>query len=133
MIAFDSNVVVRLRVEDDEPQVRRARRLLKEAAEREELVFISDIVMCELEWVLGSAYGVPRRSILGAVRVLVADERYCFADQKRVTMALTLYQDGKGDLADYLLGLHGEDAGVGTTYTFDQELRDDARFTLVPR
>lgn len=30
MIGFDTNVVVRLMVEDDEPQVRRARRLLEE-------------------------------------------------------------------------------------------------------
>jgi predicted nucleic-acid-binding protein len=133
VIAFDSNVIVRLMVEDDQPQVRRARQLLKEAAERDELVFLSDIVLCELEWVLGTAYDVPRRRILGAMRALLADERYCFADQKRVTTALTLYQDGKGDLADYLLGLHGEGAGVGTTYTFDRELRDNARFTLVPR
>jgi predicted nucleic-acid-binding protein len=131
MIGFDTNVVVRLMVEDDEAQVRRARKLLEEAVEGDEPVFISDIVLSELEWVLESAYKVPRLQILAAVNELLADERFCFENRKRVTSALTLYHHGKGDLADYLLGLRADDAGVRTTFTFDRDLRGDARFTVV--
>ncbi|MGB5879223.1 MAG: type II toxin-antitoxin system VapC family toxin [Thermoanaerobaculia bacterium] len=131
MIGLDTNVVVRLMIEDDETQARRARRLLDEAAERDEPVFISDIVLSELEWVLDSAYQVPRHRILAAVNALAGDTRFCFEDQNRVTSALGLYQRGKGDLADYLLGLQGEKEGAQTTFTFDRALRGDARFTLL--
>lgn len=131
MIGFDTNIVVRLMVEDDEAQVRLARKLLEGAAESNESVFISDIVLSELEWVLESAYKVPRLRILAAVNELVADERFCFEDRMRVTSALNLYQQGKGDLADYLLGIRGDDAGARTTFTFDRDLRDDTRFTWV--
>jgi len=119
-------------VEDDAAQARRARRVIDDAAGRDDKIYVSDIVLCELEWVLGSAYAVPRREILGALNALVGDERYTFEDRQRATSALTLYQRGKGDLADYLLGLQGELAGARTTYTFDRDLRDDARFSLVP-
>jgi predicted nucleic-acid-binding protein len=131
MIGFDTNLVVRLMVEDDVAQVRRARKLLEEAAERDELVLLSDIVLSELEWVLESAYKVPRQRILVALNALLADERFCFEDRHRVATALNLYQEGKGDLADYLISLRSEAAGARTTFTFDRNLSDDSRFTVV--
>ena len=112
MIGFDTNLVVRLMVEDDKVQAGRARKLLEEAGARDEPVFLSDIVLSELEWVLDSAYKVPRRRILVAVSELVTDGRFCFEDPKRVNTALDLYQQGRGDLADYLLGLGGEKMGA---------------------
>ena len=131
MIGFDTNLVVRLMVEDDAVQARRARNLLEEAAERDERVLVSDIVLSELEWVLEVAYKVPRRRILAALNTLVADDRFCFEDRHRVAMALNLYQRGRGDLADYLIGLRSEAVGVRTTFTFDRDLNDDSRFTVV--
>ena len=131
MIAFDTNLVVRLMVEDDARQAERSRRLLEDAAERDEPVFLSDIVLSEIEWVLDSAYDVPRKRILAAVGALLTDGRFCFEDARRVKIALDLYLQGKGDLSDYLLGLQGETAGARTTYTFDRGLRGDSRFTVV--
>ena len=131
MIGFDTNVVVRLMVEDDDAQVRRARKLLEEAAEADEPVFISDVVISELEWVLEAAYKVPRLRILAALNELLADGRFSFEDRHRVTSALKLYQQGKGDLADYLIGLRADELGVRTTFTFDRDLRGEARFTVV--
>lgn len=131
MIGFDTNLVVRLMVEDDAAQAQRARTLLEEAAERDEQVLISDIVLSELEWVLEAAYKVPRQRILAALNVLLADERFCFEDRHRVATALNLYQQSKGDLADYLIGLRNEAASARTTFTFDRGLSDDLRFTVV--
>jgi predicted nucleic-acid-binding protein len=131
MIGFDTNLVVRLMVGDDATQARRARKLLEEAAERDEQVLISDIVLSELEWVLEAAYKVPRPRILAALNALIAEDRFCFEDRHRVATALHLYQQGKGDLADYLIGLRSEAAGARTTFTFDRDLSNDSRFTVV--
>lgn len=131
MIAFDTNVVIRLMVEDDEAQARRSRQLLDEAVERGERVLITDIVLCELEWVLDSAYKVPRNRILTAVQALVEDLRFCFENRARLAQALDRYQRGLGDLSDYLLGLAAKEAGAGTTYTFDRGLRGEEQFTAV--
>lgn len=131
MIGFDTNLVVRLMVEDDAAQARRARKLLEAAVERDEQVLISDIVLSELEWVLESAYKVPRQRILASLNTLIADDRFCFEDRHRVATALNLYQQGKGDLADYLIGLRSEAAGARTTFTFDRDLSDASHFTVV--
>jgi len=131
MIGFDTNLIVRLMVEDDAAQAGRARKLLEESAERDEQVLLTDIVLSELEWVLEAAYKVPRRRILPALNLLLADNRFCFEDRHRVAAALGLYQQGKGDLADYLIGLRSEEVGARTTLTFDRKLNDDPRFTVV--
>ena len=132
MIALDTNVVVRLMVEDDAAQAKRARQMLELAEERDELALIGDIVLCELEWVLSAAYRVPRQRILAALTELAADSRFRFEDPDRVSSALDLYQHGSADLADYLLGLAAESAGARTTYSFDRGLRGDPRFTMIP-
>jgi predicted nucleic-acid-binding protein len=132
MIALDTNVVVRLMVEDDPTQVKRARRMLELAEEQGEPALVGDIVLCELDWVLSAGYRVPRQRILAALTELAADPRFRFEDPQRVRVALDLYQGGSADLADYLLGLAAESAGAVTTYTFDRGLRGDPRFTLVP-
>jgi predicted nucleic-acid-binding protein len=118
-------------VEDDPAQARKARRLLDQAGERDERVFVDDIVIAEIEWVLDDAYGVPRHRILAGLQGLLADERFAFADRNLLAAALDRYQEGHGDLADYLLGLRGENAGCRSTYTFDRGLRGDPRFTVV--
>ena len=51
MIAIDANVVVRLLVDDDHGQFRRARRLLAASP-----VFVANTVLLECEWVLRSVY-----------------------------------------------------------------------------
>ena len=131
MIALDTNVLVRLMVEDDAAQAKRARQLLERSEEQDEPALIGDIVLCELDWVLRSAYQVPRVRIVAALTELTADARFRFEDARRVSVAIDLYQQGKADLADYLMGLAAESAGARTTYTFDRELRGDPRFTMV--
>lgn len=131
MIAFDTNLVVRLVVEDEPRQLRQVHRLLDEAAEREEAVLVTDVVLAELEWVLESAYEVRRPDILLALSALAGDERFTFESRERMRLSLDLYHAGSGDLSDYLLGLGGEGAGARTTFTFDRGLRGDPRFTYV--
>jgi len=131
MIAFDTNLVVRLMIEDDERQTKVARSILDNAAVQGEKVLVTDIVLSELEWVLDSAYRVPRLRLLAAIQRLTADNRFVFEDQERLANALSRYQNGRGDLSDYLLGLKGRKAGSSTTYTFDRALRGEETFTVV--
>ncbi len=131
MIAFDTNVVVRLLVEDDPKQLAAARRTLEAAIENDEPVLLTEVVLSELEWVLESAYGVPRGRILEALQTLAGDPRFTFQDAALLREALNCYQAGKGDLSDYLAGLRAAAEGAATTYTFDQSVAGEAAFTLV--
>ncbi len=131
MIALDTNVVVRLMIQDDEEQLARAMAVLEPLWERSLPALIPDVVLAELEWVLEGAYRVPRSEILASLHALAADKRFVFDDRSRLLEALRRYQSGRGDLSDYLIGLAATGAGAETTLTFDRGLRDDPSFKVL--
>jgi predicted nucleic-acid-binding protein len=128
MIALDANVLVRFLVEDDKAQSARAARLVEAASERDELLFVSDIVLCELVWVLSASYRTPRADIVGALERLVQAKQLAFADAERVRRATDAYAGGRGDFADYLIREHARDAGCSSVATFDRALHKDKLF-----
>ena len=73
METFDTNVVVRLLVEDDADQTRRAEQLWRSAL-ADGGVFLPAVVIIETGWVLRSAYRFDRATIVGALRRLLALE-----------------------------------------------------------
>ena len=131
MIALDTNVLVRLLVEDDERQLGRALAVLEPRWERGESTLLSDVVLAELEWVLDSAYSVRRDDIVRSLRALLGDSRFAFEDRKRIDEAARRYEAGSGDLSDYLIGLNAFRAGAETTLTFDRALRAEPGFTCL--
>ena len=123
MIAFDTNVLLRLLLNDDASQARKAQALLDQAVSRSDKVLLPDIVLCELEWVLGSVYEVPKAQIIETLRHLLGAEEFAFLNRAAVTVALTAYEGGSADFSDYLIGATAARAGAATTYTFDRALR----------
>ena len=63
MIAFDTNVLLRLLLDDDARQAERAQALIDRAVSASDRVLLPDVVLCELEWVLDSAYGLSRPTV----------------------------------------------------------------------
>ena len=131
MIAVDTNVVVRLLVQDDRDQLERALAVLEPHWESGGTVFLADIVLAELEWVLESAYRVPRAEMLSSLHALVSDRRFAVEDKPRALEALRRFQSGKGDLADYLIGLAAKARGSAPTLTFDRSLRGEPAFHVI--
>lgn len=131
MIALDTNVVLRLIVEDDAGQLAEARRLLAAAEADGEPCLLTDVVLCEIEWVLLSAYGARKADVLAAVQALAGESLFAFEDRTRLLRALDAYQRGRGDLSDALLGQAAAALGARTTYTFDRALAGDPAFTIL--
>lgn len=129
MIAFDTNVLVRLLVDDDPDQFAVAASLLERAAEAEDACYLSDAVLCETAWVLTSRYGASRGDVLAALNEIVADGRYVFDDVAVVAEAIRACEVARAGFSDYLIGARARRAGARTTYTFDLRLRNDTGFT----
>lgn len=130
MIAFDTNVLLRLLLNDEPRQARQAQALVDRALSRSDRVLLPDIVLCELEWVLGAVYEVPRSEIIETLRRLLDTEVFAFLDRGAVVAALRDYEEGSGDFSDYLIGASAARAGAATTYTFDRALRHSAGVDL---
>ena len=130
MIALDTNVLLRLLLNDDPRQSRQAQALVDGAVARSDQVLLPDIVLCELEWVLDSVYSVPKAEIVRTLRRLLDASVFAFLDRSAVAGALADYEAGKGDFSDYLIGASAASAGASTTYTFDRALRRAGGFDL---
>jgi predicted nucleic-acid-binding protein len=129
MISLDTNVLVRILVADDPKQTRRAVALLEQLDSRAEKAHVSDVVLCELVWVLGRGYGHDRQKIAVTLRHLVAARQLVFDSPDRILHALRAYEHGKGSFADYLIRQHAKAAGCDTVVTFDKQLLKEEMFT----
>ncbi len=131
MIALDTNVLIRFFVRDDEEQARSALKLIETCREADDSCLISNPVLCEIEWVLQSAYRASRTDIIAAIRTLLTTSPFVLEDPELVDRALRLYAREKGDFSDFLRGEIAHARGARTTYTFDRDLRSAKGFTLL--
>ena len=129
MIAFDTNVLLRLLLNDDKRQARQAQVLIDRAVEASDRVLIPDIVLCELEWVLDSAYALPRSRIIETFQRLLDAKEFAFMSPRSFSRALDEYKNGKADFSDYLIGHSASWAGATTTFTFDRVLLQSNGFS----
>ena len=129
MIALDSNVLVRILVADDPAQTGRAKAIVDRLDAEDLRAYVSDIVLCELVWVLARSYRLKRAELSAALKRLVCSKQLQFDSADQVLRALAAYETGKGDFADYLIREHAKTAGCDTVMTFDADLLADAMFT----
>ena len=131
MIALDTNILVRLILHDDEAQARAAERLLLRARRDDTPLFVADVVLCELVWVLKRRAGVSREEIASTLDRLLRTELIVVADMAVVENALAAYRAGKGDFADYLIREQSKAAGATEVATFDRAIKGEAGFRVV--
>jgi predicted nucleic-acid-binding protein len=114
MVGIDTNVLVRVLVDDHPEQCAAARRLWLTNQ-----IWIAKTVLLETEWVLRSAVGASREEILRAFQLLLADPRVVIEDRATVERAVDGFKAGM-DLAD---ALHLASRGTSERFvTFDRRL-----------
>ena len=121
MIGVDTNVWIRYIVEDDPEQTREAERLLREA--EPEGVYVSHLVLAEMEWVLSAGYRFKRADIHATIYDLLKTRHVLVQKRDEVERALEAYRTGKADLSDYLLVEGAWAAGCTRFVTFDKALK----------
>ena len=129
MIGLDTNVLVRYLTQDDPNQARKATRRLE--ADADAAFFISTVVLCEIVWVLESAYGYPQDQIAHALQQILQTKQFEFEDKDLIWQALSDYLAGAGDFSDHLIGRIGARAGCRHTMTFDRRLKSSANFEVL--
>lgn len=133
MIALDTNVLVRFIVEDGRAQSAAAAALIERTVRREERIFIAQIVLCELVWVLDHAYGFKRAEIAAALNQLRRAAQVSIEGADEVRRAIDAYASQRGDFADYLVAERAISAGCSSVVTFDRTLQSDTGFTAPDR
>lgn len=120
MIAVDTNVLVRVLVDDpdEKRQVAAARARVRRAGQ----VYVPQIVQVETVWVLETAYGLDKPTVVGVLDQLLRNEAYVLQNEAAFEKALAAFRVGKADFADYLILAESEAAGH-PLLTFDSRLQ----------
>jgi predicted nucleic-acid-binding protein len=119
MLGIDTNIVIRLIVSDHVEQTRRARRLVEQALNRDEIVLVSLLVLLESEWVLRSVYGFNRETLLAVFRALLEARELSFEDEPAIEEALFRWKDSACEFSDCLITAHNRRLGCRAIATFD--------------
>ncbi len=129
MRAVDTNVLVRFLVQDDEKQAQIATKLLADAEADKRPLFVSNVVVLEMMWVLKSVYEVPRDEILDSLSELLSMVALEFQDSLSIRDFVSSAQHNTYDLADLLICHVARGKGCDTTLTFDKKAAKAQHFT----
>jgi predicted nucleic-acid-binding protein len=94
VVIVDTNILVRLVVNDNPEQVERAANLI-----RSNSIFISKTVLLESEWVLRKAFKLPRESVIRSLATIVGLSNATLEDRDQFNWALEAHRAGM-DFAD---------------------------------
>lgn len=119
MIAVDTNVLVRILVDDAGAQVQMesARALL----ETSDVVYVPQVVQVETVWVLESAYGFDKPSICSILDHLYNHPKFQLQSPESFALAVSLFRRHNADFSDCLI-LTEATTQQSLLYTFDKKL-----------
>ncbi len=118
MAAADTNVVLRLLLDDDEEQGQAARALRKTHAP----LFVSHVVLAEVTWVLRAGYGFSRDKLAALLEMLIDTDGIALQDPAIVQAALVAFRASRADFSDCLILAIAQSAGATPLATFDEKL-----------
>ena len=123
MIAVDTNVLVRLVVNDDQAQAAKARALFDSQADQDDSLWIADVVLAELVWALDRSYGRPRGDIVAVLRALSTNATVKLESAAAMVAATALYERGPADFVDCLLAVKAQQQGCDTLRSLDRKMK----------
>ena len=131
MIGLDTNVLIRYITQDDKAQALKAEKEIEKADLQNEKLLIQPVVICELIWVLESAYGFTKSEILPVIDQTLRTAQFSIIDKDACWKALGDYAEKKGDFADYYIGRSNQNNRAKITLTFDKSLRGSDLFAIL--
>ncbi len=123
MIGIDTNILLRLLLDDDSAQGARIETLFAAHVQSPGSALIADVVLAEAVWTLGSVYKQPKAALMTALRALLDEPAYAFESRAAVESAVQLHATSRAGFADCLIVAKNSLAGCEFTASFDRSLR----------
>jgi predicted nucleic-acid-binding protein len=132
MPSLDTNVLVRLIVEDDAAQSAAALAAISAPVRRGQSLHVPVTVVLELEWVLRSRYRFDPAQIGQTLADLLSSADVALAEERAVEAALGRYRGGKAaNFADCLHAALAAESGHSPLLTFDTDAAKLAGVKLI--
>ena len=131
MIGLDTNVVLRLLLNDDLKQRQRAVKAIQQAKVLAVRVTITLAVVLEMEWVLRSVAKMTKPQVLSVFDLLLESYDIEIDNEKALEQALHIYANAAADFAECLFLAQYQRMGCQTMLTFDAKAARMAGVQLV--
>jgi predicted nucleic-acid-binding protein len=126
-----TGALVRYLTQDDPEQSRKANKFIQEIIAQSETGFINAIVLCEMVWVLESAYGHSREIIAEVLERVLLTSQFEIQDKDVVWAAFGDFRQSRADFSDCLIGRVNQSFGCNETVSFDTALKSQPGFRLI--
>jgi predicted nucleic-acid-binding protein len=130
-VSFDTNVALRLLVEDDVAQCERAGLAFRRAV-ADGGVFFAATVLIEVVWVLRVSFKQDRKTIAASLRRLVDAIGVTVEREAATRRAIAAFEVGTADFSDYFIRESAREATALPVLTFDENFAREIDVALVP-
>jgi predicted nucleic-acid-binding protein len=120
MIGLDTNVLVRILVDDDLDQNRSARALL-DVQDLNRRYFIGAVVLAEATWILRKKLGYTEQTIRKLIQTMLEMSQLVIEYEADLWPWVATAGSSKVQLSDYLISWSHRDLGCSQTFTFDKK------------
>src|SRR3990167_3805059 len=121
MRGIDTNVLVRYIVQDDPDQSLKATKFIENESSNETLLAVTGIVLCELVWVLESAYDYARADIAKVIEQILKTKQFFIHEPDILWQSISGYKNDGADFADHYIAHLNHAIGCDFTVTFDKK------------
>lgn len=118
---MDTNILVRLLVNDDEKQVAKIKKTIKSEIDQNKSFLITNLVILETIWVLESCYKASREQIIEALEKVFTMMHFRFECMEELQLFLNEALQTSADLDDILIGLNTVRLGADKVITLDKK------------
>lgn len=122
MIAFDTNALVRVLVEDDKHQAKIVRDIITQTEDHSGRILILSEVLIETVWVLESAYHCTKDEISQFLETMVRTPVFITSEPLAIRTAVEQYKNG-GDFADCIIVNKAKHHHAKKMFSFDKKLQ----------
>ena len=130
MIGINTNILLRLWLNDAPAQSKRIDALLAEHGGTPGSLLVTDVILAEAVWTLRSAFDQNKAEQLLAIRSLLNETAFAFEDRDAVTQAADMFEHHNCGFSDCLVVAKHARHGCDFTATFDRGMRKLPRVKL---
>jgi len=131
MKGIDTNVLVRYIAQDDPTQSLKATHFIEKEYSEDSSLFIHGMLLCELVWVLESAYDYSRQDIAKVLEQVLKTRQFHLHEPDILWQSLSGYKNHGADFADHYIAHLNKSNGCEYTVTFDKKAAKAPCFKLL--
>ena len=119
----DTNLFIRFFTGDSDMQAQESRKFLNQVSRGKYELFICDLIIAEIIYVLESIYHLDRNAVVEKILAIAETDNTIIENRQVILRALDLYEEKNIDFIDAYLASHSVKNNCDTVFTFDKDFR----------